>query len=310
MMRNLRRILGIFVMIAGILGLLLSLGGLVAVWVAKPTLETSLGNTFVLLNENVTNSQNIMQITAEALGATVDSVDALSSMLGATASSVEDTNPLFAQLNTIMGETLPATLQSATESLNTAQQAAVVLDSTIVSLENFRAVISATPLLGALVDQPAQPYNPEKPLADSLGELASNLEGLPDTFVEMAANLDAADSNLGTIQSNLTTMADSVKLISKSLSEYEAMVIQSQASMENLKTTLTGIQGRLNTILNWVAIVFTLFFLWLLAAQVVILSQGWELFQGTAGRMEGGHAVVVEEEMPAVEEPKSRSTEK
>ena len=38
------------------------------------------------------------------------------------------------------------------------------------------------------------------------------------------------------------------------------------------------------------ALVFTLFFLWLLAAQVVIFSQGWELYQGTAGRMEGGAA--------------------
>jgi hypothetical protein len=30
----------------------------------------------------------------------------------------------------------------------------------------------------------------------------------------------------------------------------------------------------------------SLFFAWLLAAQVVMLSQGWELFQGTADRME------------------------
>ena len=39
-----------------------------------------------------------------------------------------------------------------------------------------------------------------------------------------------------------------------------------------------------------------LMLLWLLAAQVVILSQGWELYQGTAGRMESG-----EEEPPAAE---------
>jgi len=32
-------------------------------------------------------------------------------------------------------------------------------------------------------------------------------------------------------------------------------------------------------------IVLSVFFLWLLAAQIVILSQGWELFQGTADRM-------------------------
>ena len=31
-----------------------------------------------------------------------------------------------------------------------------------------------------------------------------------------------------------------------------------------------------------------LFMLWLLVTQVVIFSQGWELFHGTAGRVDSG----------------------
>jgi hypothetical protein len=81
-------------------------------------------------------------------------------------------------------------------------------------------------------------------------------------------------------------MSDSVGLISSSLSEYEKMIGQSKSSMDNLTSILTNVQNNLPTILNGVAIVLTLFFVWLLAAQVVILSQGWELYQGTAGRME------------------------
>jgi hypothetical protein len=56
--------------------------------------------------------------------------------------------------------------------------------------------------------------------------------------------------------------------------------------MENLTSILTNIQSNLTNILNWTAIVLSVFFFWLLAAQVVIFSQGWELFQGTASRME------------------------
>jgi hypothetical protein len=51
---------------------------------------------------------------------------------------------------------------------------------------------------------------------------------------------------------------------------------------------LTNIQSNLTTILNGVVIVLTLLLFWFLATQVVILSQGWELFQGTADRMERG----------------------
>ncbi len=285
-MNVIRRLLGVFVMLAGILGLVLSLAGLVGIWVVKPTIATFADSTIVTLNTSITTSQDVMKITGEALGATISSVDALSEMLGTTATSVEDTQPVFDQINTIMGETLPSTLGSATDSLKTAQQAAAVLDSAIKSLDTFRFVLSAVPLVGSFVEQPTQPYNPEVPLADSLGSLAADLEELPATFSSMATNLDKADDNLALIQGNLTTMSGSVALISQSLGEYQAMIAQSQSSMQNITSMLTNIQTNLDSILNGAAIVISLFFVWLLTAQIVIFSQGWELYQGTAGRME------------------------
>jgi hypothetical protein len=285
-MKIMRRILGVLVMVAGILGLLISLAGLVMVWVAKPTVAAYANTTIDTLIESVISSQSVMEITSQALGATIDSVDALSAMLSTTAATVEDTQPVLDEIDIIMAETLPSTLKATTESLYTAQEAAQVLESTIQSLDAFRFLLSGAPLIGDLVDSTGELYNPEKPLADSLGELAFNLEGLPDTFVEMAVNLSATDDNLGSIQGNLLTMSDSVGFISSSLGEYNKMINQSQSSMEDVTSILTNIQSNLATILNGVAIALTLFFIWLLAAQVVILSQGWELYQGTADRME------------------------
>ena len=302
-MKVMRRILGVLVMIAGILGLVLSLAGLVGVWMAKPTVAGYLDATIAVLNNSIGTSQKVMEITGQALGATVDSVDGLSAMLATTAATVEDTKPVFDQVNTIMGEKLPSTMQSASDSLKAAQQAAIVLDSAIKSLDSFRSVLSAVPLVGGFVEQPAEPYNPQVSLADSLGALATNLEDLPATFTDMSTNLSKVDDKLDSVQGNLTTMSDSVGLISQSLSEYEAMVDQSQASMGNLVTMLTTIQNNLSNILNGVVFVLSLFFLWLLAAQVVILSQGWELYQGTAGRMEGGAARPEAPEPTAPEPP-------
>lgn len=289
-MKALRRILGALVMIAGILGIILSLAGVVSVWVVKPNVTNYVEITIQTIETSVITSQKALQVTGQALGATVVSVDALSTMLSTTAVSVEETQPVLDQLNVMMGETMPSSMESASDSLKTAQQAAVVLESAIKSLENFRAAMSATPLLSSLVEQPKQTYNPEVPLADSLGELATTLESLPATFTEMSANLDKADDNLITIQSNLVTMSDSVGQISKSLSEYQAMITQSQSSMENLISILTNIRNNLTSILNGVAMAFSLFFLWLLIAQVVILTQGWELYQGTASRMESSES--------------------
>jgi len=286
-MSFLRRLLGVLVMIAGILGLAISIAGLVGVWLVKPTLEIYAASTITTLDSSIGTSKQVMVTTAEALGATIDSVDALSAMLSTTAISVEETQPVIDEVNLIMGETLPSTLSSATDSLKTAQEAAVVLDSAIKSLDSFRFVLSAVPLMGSFVETPTEAYNPEVPLADSLGALANDLQGLPDTFTEMSTNLDKADDNLVVIKSNLETMSESVGLISISLSEYETMVIQSQSSMDNLSALLANIQNNLPAILNIAAVVVSAFFVWLLIAQVVIFTQGWELFQGTADRMEG-----------------------
>ena len=287
-MKILRRILGVFVMLAGLVGLLISLAGLVGVWLARPAVITSVNSTIATLNNSIDTSQKAMVVTDQALGATVESVDALSEMLGATAGTVEDTKPVFAQMNSMMNEQLPSTIEATMDSLKASQAAAASLEGTMKSLDSFRMVISATPFLSAFVPADATAYNPEKPLADSLGEVAVSLEDMPATFTEMATNMDKADDNLDTIQANLTTMSTSVSGISGSLREYQSMIGQSQASLENLRGMLTNTQANLDSILNWVTIVLYLLLFWMLAAQVVILSQGWELYQGTAGHMEGG----------------------
>lgn len=302
-MNILRRFLGVLVMIAGILGLLLSVTGLVAVWMVKPDVYTSVSTTVTRLDTSIETSRNAMEIAGKTLSAAVSSVDALSEMLANTAVTVEDTQPVMTKLNTVIGKTLPSTLEAASESLVTAQQAAAVLDDAIRSLETFRMILSATPLLGSFI-QPNETYNPEVPLADSLGQLAAELEGLPDTFTSMSGDIDKADNNLVTIQENLTTMSASVAEISVNLADYETMLTDSQASMTALQDMLGSLQRDLSRILNWTAGILSLFLLWLLAAQIVILSQGWELYHGTSDRMDNGNTIytqsvtVVERDTP------------
>lgn len=287
-MNILRRILGILVMIAGILGIVISIAGLVGLWMVKPDVVNSATTTIDTLHSSVTTSQEAMGVTSEALGATVNSLDALVLMLESTATSVEDTMPVMDQVNVLMGENLPAILQSASDSLDSAQQAAIVMDSTVRSLENFQLAMGAVPLISGFIEAPAQTYNPEKPMAESLGEVAQNLESLPPMFVQISEDMDRADDNLEAVQSSLNTMSTNVSVISGSIAEYERMVVQSQASMGDLQPILTNLQTNLAPIVDGIALGLTLFLLWLLAIQVVVLTQGWELYQGTAGRMEGG----------------------
>lgn len=289
-MSTLRRISGILVMIAGVLGLVLSIAGLVGVWMAKPTIETQLTTTVDVLQTSVGTSQEAMGVTQEALGATVGSLDALSVMLDATAGSVEDTAPVIDQATIMMGENLPGVLEGAVNSLESAQQAAVVMDGTLRSLAAFQGAMSSVPLLSGLVEAPTETYDPEQPLSESLGDVAENLQGLPAMFEQMSEDLSKTDDNLETIQGSLATMSQNVDLIAGSLGEYETMIGRSQSAMTDLEPLLDNLQQNLTRIVDGAALALTLFLLWLLAIQVVVLSQGWELYQGTAGHMEARNA--------------------
>ena len=67
-MKAMRRILGALVMLAGTLGLVLSVAGLVMVWVAKPTVAAYAGTTIDTLEDTVVTSKTVMETTGEALG--------------------------------------------------------------------------------------------------------------------------------------------------------------------------------------------------------------------------------------------------
>ena len=69
-------------------------------------------------------------------------------------------NRCSTQMNEFMGDKLPATMESATTSLKSAQQAAEVLDSSIRSLNAFRSVMSSVPLIGGFVEQPTIAVQP------------------------------------------------------------------------------------------------------------------------------------------------------
>jgi len=294
-MATLRRVLGVFVMAAGVIGLLLSIAGLVGLFAVRPGLTASLSSTIDTLSTSVETSQKTLVIANEALGATITSVDALADMLGATSVTVNDTQPVITQVNEVMGETLPTAIKAATDSLMAAEGAAQSMEVAIKTFESLQTILKSVPMVGYLLPASQEAYNPNKPLAESLGDLSASIQGMPATFKGISTDMEKADDNLELVKSNLDIMSKNVALIGTSLKQYQAMIGESRTSMDNILSILTGVQNNLGKILNTATAVFGLFLLWLLATQVVIFSQGWELYHGTASRMETAAKVEVRE---------------
>src|SRR5690606_730748 len=184
---------------------------------------------------------------------------------------------------------LPDTINSATDSLIAAESAATSLESAIKSFEVLQTILGATPFLSAVIPPAAEPYNPDISLADSLKELSTSIEDMPDTFIEMSKDLDKVDDNLLLVTDSMALMSENVTLISQSLTQYQTMISQSKSSTDSLGTMLSTFKNGMGNTINIASIVLVLFFLWLLATQVVIFSQGYELYHGTANGMAASH---------------------
>jgi DNA repair ATPase RecN len=274
-------------MSAGVLGLILSLSCLAGILVVRPGLVAGVNSAVDILYTSVDTSLKATEITDDTLTATANSVEALAEMLTTTVRTVDDANLVLDQLNEITGEKLPETLEAASTSLKAAEQAANSLEGAIKSFAGFQKIVSGIPLLNAFVPKSNAVYMPEKPLAESLGEMASSLEEIPGILTGMSINIGKADENLDAIQDDMEAITENVVLIAEGFRDYKSIVKDSISSLEQMKTMLENAKEHSPRTINWITVVLALFFLWLIAAQVVIFSQGWELFHGAANRIDG-----------------------
>jgi ABC-type transporter Mla subunit MlaD len=195
----------------------------------------------------------------------VDLIGNLQATVETTAKAISSTNPLIDEIAGLMEEDLPNTIRATQTSLETAQQSAATIDTLLRAM-------SGIPLIG-----PSIGYDPEVPLSEALGQVAQNLEDLPDAFIGMQENLVNTQSNLQIFESDLTVMAESVGQIQSSVAQYDQVIGGYQASLDQLLTQLNTISANLPNIVRMISIGLTAFLVWMAIAQLGLITQGWEL---------------------------------
>lgn len=269
-----RRVIGVLLILAAILGLIVSIGAMYVVWNAQDNITTSLQTTIDLLSQTLETTAQGLVVTQGALQNSVDLIGNLQSTVETTAEAINSTNPLLDEIGVLMAEKLPNTIRATQTSLETAQQSAATIDTVLRAM-------SGIPLIG-----PSIGYDPDVPLAEALGQVAQNLESIPDTFIAMQENLDNTQDNLQVFESDLTVMAESVGQIQSSVAQYNAVIGGYQASLDQLITRLEAISANLPNIVRMVSMGLTAFLVWMAIAQLGLITQGWELITESRPRKE------------------------
>lgn len=283
------RIVGILLILAALSGLVFSIGGIYMLQQVKPGLTSGLSDGIKLIGINLKTTGQGLEVTQKALKSSVDSISALQTTVESTAKTLGTTQPVFDSIIGIMDKDLPDAILATQQSLNTAQESAVSIDSVLTTL-------SSIPLIGI-------PYNPEVPLPQALGEVAQALDGLPEEFAKMKTDLEATTNELEVMQADLEMVAATVGGIQESVTQYDQVLADYQDSLEMASQQLDALTTTLPRTVDVVVLALTVFLVWMAIANLGLLTQGWELMH-RGGKKDEEEVIAAVEAQPVEKDEK------
>lgn len=258
--RGQQRLLGMTLIATAVLGLVISLAGLVVVGYAGARAQAALQRQVTVVDNALAATSDGLAVAETSLEAARRTVSNLSSVVGNVSQAVSDTEPGLVALQDLLGEQLPETIVSTQVALDGAAETATIVDG----------VLSALSLFGVR-------YDPEVPLNVAIDRVSQSLAAVPPSLDTVAAGLGTTTTQLGTIASDLTEVETGLQAIATDLidaarviDQYQVVVSDLQAELVMLRTTAPG----------WIRVARwggTVLLVWLGLAQLGLLTQSWQL---------------------------------
>lgn len=258
-----RRIIGMTFIVAAIIGLIFSLAGVIFVWAVKEPITQNLVSTIDLIETTLEATSSGLMVADDTLTQAMADLGILEDTIQTASKSLEDSVPMLEMLSNLTSGSLPEAIEATQTGLNTAQDAARSIESTL-------RLITSIPFL------PIERYAPDVSFTDALEDVATSLEPIPDALLTM-------EDTLNTTKGNLVLIAAQVRIISRNIGELRNSLYQMQLIIDQYQDVITTLEDRvetfrvnLSTIINVAAVLFTIIFIWLGIAQLGLLTQGLE----------------------------------
>jgi hypothetical protein len=262
--RILVRLAGIALIVAGVAGLVFSVGGIVVVGRVERQIQTAAMEQLDLIDRMLSTTAEGLALAETSLAQAVDTVGSLETTMAGVGQAVEDSVPMVNSVAELLGEQLPATIAATQDTLRSVAQSAQLVDDLL-------AVLTSIPFLGL------ERYNPEVPLYQGLADVADSLNDVPQSLVNAQGGMITAGSNLEELKGELDVMAAGVGGIATSLEGTGEVLAAYQDVVVDLQGLVDTVRRGLPQWLRWLRLAVSLALAWLGVAQIALLTQGWEL---------------------------------
>ncbi len=259
---QLKRILGVILVIVSIISLIISVGGIIALWSVQPAVTTSLQDTARLLSDTLATTQKALTVADTALQNATDTTTVLSGSIDSLANSIGTTQDALNSVTALVKQELPNTIEAARTALASAQATARVVD-------NFLSGISRIQFLNIN-------YNPQVPLDASIGQIGDSLSGLPPQLAKLGDDLGAINQNLPAVTSTIHGLGTTMSNINSTLANARTVIKDYAAQLARAQTAIQPIGENIPMYVTFFAAALTFIILWIVILQVVVLVIGWQ----------------------------------
>lgn len=257
---------GFVFIILSSLGLLFCLTVIGLTWVIRPQIQERFVGVFTLADSTLDNTDESLGILKSVIEDSTDNLAIIQSMLGNLEDTLDSTSDSLETSAALIGNDLRLTVIDTQIALTSASASAEVIDNTLSFLDKV-------PLLGVN-------YQPDVPLHVSLDQAAGSLEDFPGSLQTIQENLTDAADDLDTLNTDLTDLSANIGDFEQDLfnaadvlSEYELIIDQIQEKFSSFQDNFPGY-------LTVLSIFVSVNFFWLGLAQLHILLQSLEDYQG------------------------------
>jgi hypothetical protein len=266
------RVIGIILISAAILGWLICLSGVVAIWAVRPSFTESVVSQVKVVRFAMETTVSGLELAQDSVSGIVNSMAVLEGAIDKAADTINATTGFIDPLINITGEKLPNTVSSIQDSVGKAQEGAGKIDDALRFLNSL-------PLVGGN-------YNPVNPLDKALTQVSEGLSNFQETFGNMSESLTNTRDGIKSVQQSVQDMGASVSEIKSNLVEAQKVMQQYQDLAQSVLDFLVRWGDRLPQIIAGLAFLFTIFFFWIAATQLGLFLQGWQVYQSTGQKQQ------------------------
>ncbi len=257
------KIIGWILIITAVFGWLVSIAGAVVLWSVKPAVNSTVNTLLSTGLDTLNATSDMLGVAQSTLEAAGKNLTLVSDITGQVGTALDKTTPLFESMSKIIGGDLVNTVSKVQESLRSLQATAKVIDSTLT-------LVSSIPFISS------EPYQPEVPLDQSVGNISTGMKDLPTSLEDLKVSMTAASDSITTLPEAVHKLSAEIDKINASVSSARDVMTKYQTIVGRMITQLTFVQKSLPITLTLVWLAMTMVFVWMACAQLGLYTQGLE----------------------------------